>query len=86
MTKHDKDALIVQILTDYPKVGKSLKIFWGSKEFTEYTDSIIHDPTNTRKGFTQETISSLLKLQALHDLAFPRFAQTDEGWTNSLLP
>lgn len=81
-----KDQIIEQILTEYPKVGKSLSVFWGSKYFTEYIDSIIHDPTNSRKGFTHDTLSNLIKLQALHDEAFPKFAQTDEGWHNSLLP
>ncbi len=81
-----KDILLMQILAEYPRVGKALKLFWGHKEYNEFTDSIFSDDTGTRHGFSQDTMTDLIKLQALHDREFPELAKGEDGWSASILP
>jgi len=59
---------------------KSLKLFWGTKDFHEYLSSVAMKPSDNLKseGFPFEVIRELYRLHVAHDAIFPVFKKTDK--------
>lgn len=65
-----------------PHVGKALLVFWGSREFNEYTDRLFFDTRDgARQGFPKPVMSAIHKLCELHDRTFPQFVKVEEDKT-----
>jgi hypothetical protein len=56
-----------------------MSIFWGSKEFVDYTDKLFFDTRDgARQGFPTKIISAISKLRNMHDIRFPQFVRVKE--------
>jgi hypothetical protein len=64
----------------FPHVGERIEVFWGSREFVEYTDRLFFDTRDgIRKGFPPYILSAISKLRNTHDRRFPEFVKVEES-------
>jgi len=88
MYDDDNDILNKNLLvlhTKFPHIGKSVEIFWGHKEFSEYIVGLLSDKRVGRQGFPTDVMDALIALQRLHDRMFPEFSPSKFGWGFGLL-
>lgn len=68
-----------QVNESFPHIGKALSMFWGSREFLDYTNRLFIDTRDgNRQGFPKPILSAVHKLCELHDKTFPQFVKVDD--------
>lgn len=75
-----KEELFSIFENEYPRVYKSISLFWGEKEFTPYINNLIEDKRGDRQGFSFNTFNYLIELQQIHDAEFPHHAKNDKDF------
>ena len=67
---------IASIGKSFPRIGATLALFWGEKEFAPYIDGLLNDTrSGTRQGFPPDVTEQLMTLLNAHDTAFPQYAK-----------
>jgi hypothetical protein len=66
---------LLTINQEFPRIGQALDLFWGSPEFTQYTDQLLSDTRGNRKGFPSDILLAIINMQTLHDTQFPQYAK-----------
>lgn len=68
----------------FERIGKTIELFWGHKEFPEYVNRLLSDNTAVRKGFPSDVLMALISLQSLHDKMFPEHRIDEpDNWLSS---
>lgn len=65
----------------FPHIGKNLRFFWGYPEFNALMDDLQHDTRGgQRKGFPENVMFVLHKLDSEHRDAFPDLLHKSDVW------
>lgn len=73
-------AKMPRIKRDLPHLYSSIVLFWGTKEFLEFMDSIVMSERSDRNGFPPDIMKLLYSLQVVHDTLFPKLAAIHDKW------
>lgn len=61
----------------HPHIVNNMMLFWGCKDFADYTDKLILNEQNqervTRQGFLPDAFLEILNLLELHSQRYPEF-------------
>ena len=63
----------------HPHIVNNMMLFWGHKDFADYTDKLILNEQNpermNRQGFLPDAFLEILNLLELHNQRFPQFSK-----------
>lgn len=76
--------LLPHIYFKYRHVFNNLELFWGTKDFSPYLNSLMFIDRKDRAGFEPAVISEMLELHTAHDKVFPRFVNVDI-WSKAMV-
>ena len=69
------EATFPNLLSErYPRILKRVELLWGSKEGSDYFDSLIlgdSEDRSNRQGFPGEILKEIIHLKHVHDFLFP---------------
>jgi len=81
INKNCKDSLLTELKFEYPRIGTSLELLYGHKEFDEYINKLIINDREHREGFPKHILSILLNLSRVHHDEF-KFEIKKDIWDN----
>lgn len=65
----------------HPHIVNNLALFWGCKDFNDYTEKlIVNEQSNerlNRQGFLPDAFMEILKLANLHNMIYPQYQKKE---------